>query len=218
MIDTTFDADADVHVACEVVGVFAGAAALDEAVARLGAAGIDRAAIAVLDVAGPRCEAASDPAAAAASADDPATKQSDFVSQASLAEAGGAAIAVPLAIAGCGTAWLVAAEGGALLLAIGATAVAGVAAAGLGALLWHVVARRHHAAVAARIAAGGLILWVTARDAATQARAMAVQRDCGAAHVHTHVIERHWGVADSPLHGLQPDPFLEQDPGDSAAR
>ncbi len=43
-------------------------------------------------------------------------------------------------------------------------------------------------------------------------RARAVLQECGAGFVHTHTIDRPWGVANSPLHGVEPDPFLEHDP------
>jgi hypothetical protein len=48
-------------------------------------------------------------------------------------------------------------------------------------------------------------------------RALAVLRECGAGVVHTHMIERPWGVANSPLYGVEPDPFLEHDPSADAA-
>jgi hypothetical protein len=34
--------------------------------------------------------------------------------------------------------------------------------------------------------------------------------------VHVHQFDRHWGVADSPLNGIQPDPFLEHDTDDAS--
>jgi hypothetical protein len=30
--------------------------------------------------------------------------------------------------------------------------------------------------------------------------------------VHTHMIDRPWGVANSPLYEVQPDPFLTHNP------
>ena len=66
------------------------------------------------------------------------------------------------------------------------------------------------------MAHGGLILWVQVADSATDERVQAVLRACGGTLVHTHTIDRPWGVADSPLHDLQPDPFLEHDPSAAA--
>ncbi len=212
------DGPATIHyVASEVIGVLPDQAALDGAVERLGMAGIDRAAMSVLGVAALRKSDGAAPARSAlgrsaeAMSDDPKTPQSAFISHASRKEAQGMAIAIPMEIAGFGAAWAMAAAGGALLLAIGATAVAGAVGAGLGALLYHAVARRHADAIAAQIAHGGLILWVTVHDAATEERVATVLRGCNAGSVHTHRIDRQWGFADVPLHNVQPDPFLEHD-------
>ena len=96
--------------------------------------------------------------------DDPSTPTAAFVSDLSRGEARGVATAVPLVIGGFGAAWAVAATGGALLFAIGATAATGALGAGLGALLYHAVARRHAAAIRDQMAGGGLILWVRVED------------------------------------------------------
>lgn len=45
---------------------------------------------------------------------------------------------------------------------------------------------------------------------------MGVLTSCGGTFVHVHRIERTWGVANIPLHGAQPDPFLEHDPSHTA--
>jgi hypothetical protein len=122
------------------------------------------------------------------------------------------ATAVPLVIGGFGGAWAAAASGGALLLAIGTTVATGAVGAGLGALLFHVVARHHAAAIREQMDHGGLILWVRVVDQTAEMRVLAVLQQYGARFLHTHMIDRPWGVADSPLHGVQPDPFLEHDP------
>jgi hypothetical protein len=115
-------------------------------------------------------------------------------------------------ITGFGAAWAAAAAGSALLVAIGATLASGAVGAGLGALLYHVVARRHHAAIGEQLALGGLILWVQVADKATEAGVLAVLRTSKATLLHTHMIDRPWGTANSPLHGVEPDPFLVHDP------
>jgi hypothetical protein len=201
------------NIVREVVGVFPDPAALQAAVEQLGIAGIDRAAISVLGADAARKPAANGarPSAVAVS-DDPRTPITAYFSDTSRRQAQGVAIAVPMEIAGFGAAWAVGAAGGALLLAIGVTAASGAVGAGLGALLYHVVARRHAAAVHDQLAHGGLILWVQVVDSAVEERVQAVLRSCGGGSVHTHTIDRPWGVADSPLHGVQPDPFLEHDP------
>ena len=201
----------------EVVGVFDTPARLETAVEQLGIAGIDRAAMSVLGTERPGFEQPGKVGAASASrsildvSDDPNTPTAAFVSDLSRSEARGMATSVPLVIGGFGAAWAVAATGGALLLAIGATVASGAVGAGLGALLYHAVSRRHAAAIDAQMAKGGLILWVRVADEASEERASAVLHACGAGLIHAHVIDRPWGVADSPLHGVQPDPFLERD-------
>lgn len=206
------------NIVREVVGVFDTPARLEAAVEQLGMAGIDRAAMSVLGAEGPRpaepgeCGADAAPRSIIDISDDPSTPTTAFVSDFSWSEARGVATAVPLVIGGFGAAWAVAATGGALLLAIGATVASGGLAAGLGALLYHAVARHHAAAICDQMAHGGLILWVRVADKATGERALAVLRECGAGSAHTHMIDRPWGVANSPLHGVQPDPFLEHDP------
>ena len=48
-------------------------------------------------------------------------------------------------------------------------------------------------------------------DDAAEQTALDVLRRSGGRLVHTHTIDREWGVADSPVYGVQPDPFLEHD-------
>jgi hypothetical protein len=211
------------NIVREVVGVFDTPQRLEAAVEQLGIAGIDRAAMSVLNAEMPRPEQPGKDGADAAPrsvleiSDDPTTPTTAFVSDVSWSEARGMATAVPLVIGGFGGAWAVAAAGGALVFAIGATVVSGAVGAGLGALLYHAVARRHAAAIHDQMTRGGLILWVRVPDQGMEERALAVLRECGAGVVHTHMIERPWGVANSPLYGVEPDPFLEHDPSADAA-
>jgi hypothetical protein len=202
----------------EVVGVFDSPAHLEAAVEQLGIAGVDRAAMSVLGAEGtspgePRKEGAdAAPRSVLEISDDPTTPTTAFVSDISWNEARGMVTAVPLVIGGFGAAWAVAAAGGALLFAIGATVASGAVGAGFGALLYHAVARHHAAAIRDQMARGGLILWVRVADTEAEERALAVLRARGAGFVHTHTIDRPWGVANSPLNGVQPDPFLGHDP------
>jgi hypothetical protein len=41
---------------------------------------------------------------------------------------------------------------------------------------------------------------------------LTVLHECDAASVHTHMIARAQGVANSPLHRVQSDPFLRHEP------
>jgi hypothetical protein len=206
----------------EAVGVFDSQARLEAAVEQLGSAGIDLAAISVLGKEphtahpGPG-GAVAPPRSITDISDDPTTPTTEFVSDVSWSEARGLASSVPLFIGGFGAAWAVAATGGALLLAVGATIATGAAGAGLGALLYNAVARPHETAIHDQMAQGGLILWVRVEDDAKEERALAVLRACGASSVHTHVIDRPWALANSPLQGVEPDPFLTHDPSVDAA-
>jgi hypothetical protein len=200
------------YAAREVVGVFPTAEALEAAIEQLGIVGVDRAAISVLGVDAQRSgHVDAIYRSAKAISDDPLARQAAFISHASQVEGGAAAIAFPLTIGGFAAAWVVAAAGGALVIAIGATVVGGALGAGLGALLYHAVARQHAAKIQAQLASGGLILWVSTPDQAAEDRALAVLARCSGASVHAHMIDRQWGVADVPLHDLQPDPFLEHE-------
>ena len=206
------------NIVREVVGVFDTPLSLDAAVEQLGSAGIDRAAMSVLGAERPQPKGRSEgtpdakPRSVVEISDDPSTPTTAVVSDSSRSEARGVATAVPLVIGGFGAAWAVAATGGALLFAVGATVASGALGAGLGALLYHAVARRHADAIREQMAGGGLILWVRVDDDVAEERALAVLQQCGARFTHTHMIDRPWGVADTPLHRLQPDPFLEHDP------
>lgn len=194
----------------EVVGVFHSASALETAVEQLGLAGVGRAAISVLAVDAEHAGVTDSLCRSAETIqDDPTAKLTNFVSPHSRAEGEAAAIAIPFAIGGFAGAWAVAAAGGALITAIGATVVTGGVAAGLGALLAGAIAKHHAAKIETELAEGGLVLWVRTPDTACEERALAVLQRCGGTSVHAHTIERDWGVANTPLHDVQPDPFLE---------
>jgi hypothetical protein len=209
MNDMISDGVADRNVVCEVVGVFDSAAHLQTAVEELGIAGIDRAAMSILGAPGRHKTPAR---SIVAVSDDPGTPIAAFESDNSKTQMLGMSIAIPMEITGFGAAWAAAAAGSGLLVAIGATVASGVVGAGLGALLYHVVSRRHEAGIREQLKLGGLILWVQVADRTTEERVLAVLRKCGAQSPHTHVINRPWGTEDSPLHGVQPDPFLLRDP------
>ena len=196
----------------EVVGVFHSASALDTAIEQLELAGVGRAAISVLGVDAERSGRADTLYRSSQMIeDDPSVRLTSFVSPHSRAEGEAAAIAVPFALGGFAGAWAVAAAGGALITAIGVTVLSGGVAAGLGALLVGAVAHRHAMQIETQLAQGGLVLWVGTPDSASEERALSVLRSYGGTSVHAHTIERDWGVADMPLHDVQPDPFLEDE-------
>ena len=196
----------------EVVGVFSTAIALETAVEQLELAGVTRAAISVLGVDAPRSGRIDALyRSAKVIADDPTARRAAFVSPESRTEGEALAISFPLLIGGFGGAWAVAAAGGALVTAIGATILGGAVGAGLGGLLFLAVARHHAAYIRTQLARGGLVLWVSTPDDAAEQCALDVLQRCGGMSVHTHTIEREWGMADRPLHDVQFDPLLERD-------
>jgi len=196
----------------EVVGVFPTVSALESAIQQVEIAGASRSAISVLGVDTNRSGHVETLYRSAETiADDPSAQRAAFASRDSLTEGKAFAISLPLEIGGFGSAWAVAAAGGALATAIGATILGGAVGAGLGALLVRAVAHHHSEHIKSQLAEGGLVLWVSTPDEAAEQRALAVLGRCGGKSVHAHSVEREWGVADVPLHDAQPDPFLERD-------
>jgi hypothetical protein len=187
--------------------------ALENAVDELLGAGVSRAAISVLGT-DPKRSGHIETLYRSAEQieDDPDAQRVAFVSRDSKTEGKAFAIALPFQIGGMAGAWAVAVAGGALATGIGAALVGGVAGAGLGAILLRAVARHHAGDVHSQIEQGGSVVWVSTPDAATEQRALEVLHRCGGTSVHTHEIARDWGTRDSPLHDVQPDPFLERDP------
>ena len=201
----------------EVMGVCVDAQMLDDAVERLGMAGIDRAAISVLAVNGERfgrVKAFYDSAAPIDAGD--ALQRATYVSQDSRMEGKVVAIAIPFQIGGFAGAWAVAAVGGALVTALAGALVVGAIGAGLGAVVYNAVARHHAPDIHNKLVQGGFALWVSTPGNGAERCAIEVLQRCGATSVHTHTARRTWGVADSPFSAVQPDPFLEHDPINSA--
>ncbi len=207
------EADGTMHyTAREAVGVFPTSVALETAVDELEKVGVSRAAISVLGAGATRSDRLQSLyRSAQQTADDPAAQRAAFVSSDAQTEGKAIAIAFPFLLGGFGGAWAVAAGGGVLAVAIGATLTGGVVAAGIGALLLRAVAKHHADSIHQQLAQGGLVLWVSTPDAAAEQRALNVLRRCGGDSVHAHAIERTWGAADRPMHDVQPDPFLERD-------
>ena len=212
MVEQTKESGTMRYDAREVVGVFPIASALETAVEQLEIAGVDRAAISVLGV-NPKRSGRIDTLYRSAEAieDDPAARQAAFVSQESQTEGKAFAISFPFGIGGFAGAWAVAAAGGALAATIGATVLGGAVGAGLGVLLVRAVARHHAENIQSQLARGGLVLWVSTPNDAAEQRALDVLGRCGGTSVHAHSVTREWGIADVPLHDVQPDPFLERD-------
>jgi hypothetical protein len=193
----------------EAVGVFADPDALFAAIEELELAGFDRSAISVL---------ASDAKVkerigrlyrtAAEAEDDGRMPRAAFVSPDSRAEGAGAAVAVPLYLAGIAGAFVVAASGGTLAAAVAAAVGSGAAGAGVGAILAGAVARQHTRSVEERLARGGLVLWVGVPNKEAETRALAVLERSGAGDIHVHEVTHRWGAEQRNPREFQPGPFL----------
>ncbi len=206
------------YPAREAVGVFADADAFVTAVEELELSGFDHAAISVLasdekvkERIGRICHTVSE------AEDDERVPRTAFVSPDSKAVGAGAAVAVPLYLAGITGAFAVAASGGTLAAAIAATLGSGAAGAGIGALLAGVVARQHARSVEEWLARGGLVLWVNLSNKEAEKRALAVLERCHAGDIHVHELTRPWSAEERPMADVQPDPFLARRTG-SATR
>lgn len=194
----------------EAVGVFATPEALQSAVDQLLLSGFDRAGLSVLGTdTAVKAQIGRFYRSVAEVEDESRVPRSAYVSQDSRVEGQAATVAVPLYIGGIAGAAAIVASGGALAVAIGGAIGGAAAGAGLGALLARAVARHHADRVAAQLARGGLVLWVTIPDRESERQAVAALRKAGARDIHVHELQRQWGPDQRPLAETQPDPFLE---------
>lgn len=196
----------------EAVGVFADADALQAAVDEIEAVGFNRAGISVLGTDHTRDFIRRTYRSVADIEDDKDAPQTTYVSSDTRNEGEAEAIAVPFMIGGLAGAAAVAATGGILAAAIGATILGGAAGAGLGSLLARAVAHRHTANIEQQLALGGLVLWVNVPNEQAERQALAALEKAGAKDLHVHTIERRWGPRNRPLAEANMDPFLERDP------
>jgi len=164
----------------EIVAAFDEPGALDRAVFALETEGFDRAAFSVL---------ATEETVAGALGhryqqvreveDDPRVPRETFFSRMSRLEA--EAFPAP-ALASLG--WLALAGIGGPIPAVVAAGAGGLIGAVLGGMIHH-----HHAArVQEQLTRGGLVLWVSVRDAAAEEKAMRILQEQGAHDLHAHSI------------------------------
>jgi hypothetical protein len=131
-----------------------------------------------------------------------------FVSSDSRTEGLAALVGAPVYIAAVGAAAIAGTGGAALIPTIAVAVGSGAAAGGLGVLLARAFGRHHAERVHRQIANGGLLLWVHAPDQSNDARIIEILKRHGGRDVHFHVVNRTWGLADRPLHDVNPDPLL----------
>ncbi len=114
-----------------------------------------------------------------------------------------------IALAALGAAVPVVASGGALAAVIAATAAGGAAGAGIAKILRGSILNGVGAEALERdLRAGGLVVFVRARDASAEERAQHIMRKSGGLNVHVHEIELRKSLDQLPLAQIQPDPWL----------
>jgi hypothetical protein len=194
----------------EAVGVFADPAALERAVDELEIAGFDRAAISVLatdetikDGVGHLYRNVTE------IEDNRHVPQAAFAEMDSRIEGEAAAVGIPFYIGSVAGAGVTAVGLGATAAAtVAGAVVGGVAGAGLGAVLTSAMIWRRAQQVKEQLAQGGMVLWVSLRDADAERRALQILEKAGARDIHAHEFEREWTLKDRPLSDVQFDPFL----------
>jgi len=141
--------------------------------------------------------------------DDDRIPRKAFVSEHDIAEGEAALVGGLLYIGAVAGSAIVVASGGALAFALLAAAVGGTAGASLGGLAAMALGDAHAEHLDKQLQKGGLVLWVRLRDQSREAIAENILSKAGGRDIHTHEIERTWGIDDIPLHDFNPDPFLE---------
>jgi len=147
-------------------------------------------------------------ARAAELADRNDVPRAPYVSPDSKVEGVAASVAGPAVLAGLGVTAIVTTGGLALLPTIAFTAGSATVAGGIGLLFARAFGRKHAQHVQDQILNGGLLLWVRAKDPASDEKLLSILRDKGGRNVHMHTASRSWGVDDVPFHDVQPDPLL----------
>ncbi|MBI1216223.1 MAG: hypothetical protein GC185_10460 [Alphaproteobacteria bacterium] len=167
----------------EAVGIFSDADSLQSAVDELEVNGFTRSQISVLSDAktvekklGHLYKRVED------AEDNPDTPRTIFVPAGTIHEAQGALIGAPLYIAGVTGTAIVVATGGPLLAAI----LAATGGAAIGAVMAGLVAKHHADYIQYQLDRGGLLLWVSLRDAGHEKLAVEILKKNAARDVHVH--------------------------------
>ncbi|MBN9430870.1 MAG: hypothetical protein J0I45_00370 [Bosea sp.] len=186
----------------EIIAIFSDELSLNSAVDDLIAAGVDREDLSVLArsdrLTNFSAERLEDDAGLARTAYEPSDARTEGLA---------AMVAVPALLGGLGGAWVVGAIGVALVPSV----FSGAAALGaVGLLLARMFGLEHAAYIQDQISSGGLLLWVRAPEPAKDKDRLAILAARGARDAHVHLITRHWGTDDVPLHDFNVDPLIER--------
>ena len=134
--------------------------------------------------------------------------QAAFAEMDSRVEGEAAAVGIPFYIGSVAGAGVTAIGLGATAAAtVAGAVVGGVAGVGLGAVLAGAMVWRRAEQVKEQLAQGGMVLWVSLRDADAERRALQILKKAGARDIHVHEFEREY-LKDRPLSDVQFDPFL----------
>jgi len=173
----------------EAVGYFGTADALQESIDELLSAGFDRADLSLLaseeavdEKLGHRYEKVAE------LEDDIAVPRECYVSTESRGDAEGGLIGGLLYVGAVAAAGAVVASGGTLAAAITAAAIAGGTGGLIGSILAAFVEDHHARYIQEQLDHGGLLLWVRARDADHEKRAIGILKKHSGRDVHVHEI------------------------------
>ncbi len=120
--------------------------------------------------------------------DDPAAPYTAFVPKEVIGQIEGAAIGVPLYVAGVTATGIVVASGGTLLSTITAATFAAAAGAGIGTILARFIAKRHADYIQKQLDRGGLLLWVSVHSPEEENKAAKILGEHSAYDIHVHEI------------------------------
>ncbi|WP_020590813.1 hypothetical protein [Kiloniella laminariae] len=193
----------------EAVGVFHTAKELEAAVDALLSAGFDRSELSLLASENSVNEKLGHRYSSVAELeDDPDVPRTAYVEQDSIVEGKTALIGGLAYIGAVVAAAPVVASGGSLAVAIIGAVLAGGSAGIFGTFVAEWIGHKHAQDIESQLEHGGLLLWVTLRDAAHEEKALAILAAQGAADVHCHDLPAPDDPADNPLSGVTVDPFL----------
>ena len=194
----------------EAVGVFADPAALERAVDELEIAGFDRAALSVFATDETIIDRVGHLYRNVAEVEDNRhVPQAAFAEMDSRVEGEAAAVGIPFFIGSVAGAGVTAIGLGATAAAtLAGAVVGGVVGVGFGAVLMSAIVWRRAEQVKEQLAQGGMVLWVSLRDADAERCALQILKKAGARDVHVHEFEREWTLKDRPFSEVQFDPFL----------
>ncbi|MEF2550111.1 hypothetical protein VQ042_01900 [Aurantimonas sp. A2-1-M11] len=118
--------------------------------------------------------------------DNPSVPVVAYVSREDVGDAEGMVAGILIYVGAVAAAGAMLASGGTLAAAIAAATVSGYIAGSLGSVFDRTIEREYSQRIEEQLAAGGLLLWVHARDADHERRATDIMRRNGGEDVHVH--------------------------------